>query len=364
MPLISHSEKIQLSRIFYWIIILSSFTFCLVYFQNILKPFVLAMVFWYMIAEFRDLLGRISVKNRRLPRWIRTTIAFLVLFVMIEVITEILISNTEQIINKIPGYHLVEGNYIDELAKSLGISDLKNLIKQQIGSIDVPGLLTNLLNSFTSMVGDIIMIIIYIIFLLIEESGIQNKMQAIFNTQGEYHNVVMIFKRITKDINKYITLKTLISLLAAVLCYVVMLFFKLDFPFLWAFIIFILNFIPYVGSIISTLLPATYAIFQFSSFMSFVWVFLALESVHIVVGNYIEPKFTGKSLNLSPLVVVISLTFWGFIWGIPGMLLSVPIMSIITIILAQFPNTKFLAVLLSETGDIKSLQIEREPTSE
>jgi AI-2 transport protein TqsA len=361
---ISQTDKIQLSRVFYWIIIISSFTFCLVYFQNILKPFVMAVVFWYFIAELRDLLARIHIKNRRLPRWIRTTIAFLLLFILIELITEIMISNTEQIINKLQGYHLLEGRYIDDFGKWLGISDLKKLANEQIGSVDVPGLLTQLLNSLSSMLGDIIMITIYIIFLLIEESGIQNKMQVIFSSKSEYNNVVMIFKRITKDINKYITLKTLISLLAAALCYIVMLFFKLEFPFLWAFIIFILNFIPYIGSIISTLLPATYAVFQTGSFMSFVWVFLALECVHIVVGNYIEPKFTGKSLNLSPLVVVVSLTFWGFIWGIPGMLLSVPIMSIITIVLAQFPNTKFLAVILSETGDIKSMEIEREISTE
>ncbi|HLF35017.1 MAG TPA: AI-2E family transporter [Cyclobacteriaceae bacterium] len=353
-------EKIKLSRITNWLIILAVFTFCLVYFQNILKPFILAVVFWYMISEFRDLLARIKVRNRSLPRWIRTTIAFLVLFFLIEIVTEILINNTRQILRDVPEFNNIDLNYIDEIGRSLKIEDLSGVIGDQISSIDLAGILTNILNSFRSMVEDIIMIIVYIIFLLIEEAGVSKKLRAIFQLRSDYENLSMVLNQISIAINKYITLKTIISLLAGVLCYLICILFKIDYPFLWAFITFVLNFIPYIGAFIATLLPALYAAFQFRSFLFFIWVFLAIEGLHMFIGNYVEPKFTGKSLNLSPLVVVIALTFWGYIWGIAGMILSVPIMSIITIILAQFPDTRFLAILLSETGDIKSLKVDNE----
>ena len=145
------------------------------------------------------------------------------------------------------------------------------------------------------------------------------------------------------------------SLLTAVLSYIVMVLLGVDFPVLWAFIIFILNYIPYIGSLIASLLPGLFAIFQFASFWPFIYIFVAVEAVQILVGNYIEPKVMGKTLNLSPLVVVIALSFWGAIWGILGMILSVPIVSILIIICAQFPSTRPVAVMLSENGSIEDL---------
>ncbi len=350
-------ELNRLSRITNWIIVLAAITFSLIYFQDILKPFILALVFWYLISDLRQHLAKIKIKSRPLPGWLRTTIAFLILFLLIEGASEILTRNTKQIISKIPNYSAAQINYIEEFGHKLGIQNLENTIQEQLGSINVGKYLTNFLDSLTSMVGNIIMIIVYIIFLLIEEAGFTGKLHEILQTKSDYNNLDKLLKQINVAINKYVTLKTLVSLLTAVLSFFVLLIFKVDFPFLWAFIIFILNFIPYIGSLIATVLPASYAIFQFGSFMSFVWVFISIEVIQILIGNYIEPKFTGRSLNLSPLAVVIALTFWGSIWGILGMLLSVPIMSIITIILAQFPETRFVAILLSETGNIESMEI-------
>lgn len=351
-------EKFRLTRMTNWIIILSAVIFSLIYFQNILKPFVLAIVFWYLISDLRNQLSKLKIGNRFFPKWLSTTVAFLILFMFIEIASEILTRNAEQIINKIPNYSAAQINFIDEIGRKIGIQDLENIIQGQLGSINIANILTNFLDSLTSTVGNIVMIIVYIIFLLIEEAGFAKKMHVILSSKSDFDNLAKLLRRINITVNKYVTLKTLVSLLTASLSYIVLLIFKVDFPFLWAFIIFILNFIPYVGSLIATILPASYAIFQFGSFISFVWVFLSVEMVQIFVGNYLEPKFTGRSLNLSPLAVVISLTLWGSIWGILGMLLSVPIMSILTIVLAQFPETRYVAILLSETGDIKSLLIE------
>jgi len=121
---------------------------------------------------------------------------------------------------------------------------------------------------------------------------------------------------------------------------------------LWAFVIFLLNYIPYVGSLVATLLPSAFAVFQFQSFSIFIWIFLSIQAVQIVVGNILEPKVMGKTLNLSPLGVLLALTFWGMIWGVMGMILSVPITSILVIIASRFPGTRFVAVLFSETGEL------------
>ena len=150
--------------------------------------------------------------------------------------------------------------------------------------------------------------------------------------------------------------KAFVSLLTGALSYVVLVIVGVDFAFLWALLIFALNFIPYVGSIIATILPAVFSILQFGTFWPFVWVFGIIMIIQTVVGNYIEPKVMGKSLNLSPLVVLIALSFWGYVWDLLGMLLSVPITSIMLITFAQFSSTRGIAILLTENGDIEDLQ--------
>ena len=90
--------------------------------------------------------------------------------------------------------------------------------------------------------------------------------------------------------------------------------------------------------------------------MQFVYVFAALEGVQIVLGNFVEPKMMGKGTNLGPVIVIIALAFWGMIWGIVGMILAVPVTAVLVIILSQIPSTRFMAILLSEKGEIMDME--------
>ncbi|HCM78076.1 MAG TPA: AI-2E family transporter, partial [Cytophagales bacterium] len=185
------------------------------------------------------------------------------------------------------------------------------------------------------------------------------KIDAIFPDPRKRLRIQEVLNEIYQSTNKYITLKTVISLLTGGLSYIVLMLFGVDYAFLWAFLIFLFNYIPYIGSLIATLLPAIFAIVQFGSVWSFVWVFISVEAIQLVVGNYIEPKIMGKSLNLSPLVVVVALSFWGYVWDLLGMFLSVPITSIMLITLAQFPATRNIAILLTENGNIENVLIKK-----
>jgi predicted PurR-regulated permease PerM len=152
----------------------------------------------------------------------------------------------------------------------------------------------------------------------------------------------------------YFAVKTGVSIVTGVLSYVVLALVGVDFALLWAFLIFIFNYIPYIGSLVATLLPAFFSVFQFADFLPALWIIIGVYAIQILVGSYIEPRIMGKSLNLSPLIVILSLSFWGAIWGVIGMLLSVPIISVLTIALAHFPSTKKIAVLFSEKGNVDS----------
>ena len=126
----------------------------------------------------------------------------------------------------------------------------------------------------------------------------------------------------------------------------------IELPGLWAFMIFLLNFIPTVGSLVATIFPSIFSILQFGDLSHFLLVLGFIGAVQLFVGNFLEPRMMGSRLNISPIVILISLTFWGFIWGIIGMILAVPIMAMIIIICSQFPKAQSIAIALSKNGEI------------
>ena len=293
-----------------------------------------------------------------MPKWLQSITAFLITFSVLWGIWEMLVLNVELIIEKSAEYNQnIQGMvsaigkipYIENIP---GVEDIDNFIMQNLSGIDIKNYIAMVINGFSSVVGNLALIIIYVIFLLIEETFMPQKFEKLFRSKNGKSKILGIYQEITKSINTYFTVKTSMSLLTAVISYIILILFKVDFAILWSFLIFLFNYIPYVGSLIATLLPALFSIFQFASFWPFLWIFIAIETVQLFVGNYIEPKIMGKTLNLSPLFVIVSLSFWASIWGIVGMILSVPIVSVIVIILSYFPASRNIAIIFSEKGQI------------
>jgi predicted PurR-regulated permease PerM len=168
----------------------------------------------------------------------------------------------------------------------------------------------------------------------------------------EAKNINAILKRINRDIRTYIGIKTAASLITAVLCYIIFKSVGLNFASFWAFLIFLFNYIPTIGSIAATALPSFFAFMQYESLGPFLVVLIGVTTLQMLIGNIIEPRFQGDRLNMSPLVILIALALWNMVWGIPGMFLCVPLTSIAVIIFTHFPQTHSLAMILSRTGNI------------
>ena len=145
------------------------------------------------------------------------------------------------------------------------------------------------------------------------------------------------------------------SFLTGILSFFVMTLIGIDFAPFWALLIFLFNFIPTIGSILGVLFPTLLALVQFEQGGVFVATLILLLVVQLFVGNFLEPRLVGKSLNLSPMVILFSLVFWGQVWGVIGMLLCVPLMVMLNLVLAQFPKTRPIALMLSSQGDVRSL---------
>lgn len=238
------------------------------------------------------------------------------------------------LVNKLQEYSIFQ-NYpiIPELLKSINIPKVISIT-------------TGSLKTITSKTG---LIFICLIFLLLEYRDFGKKL----NNEFGKSSLNEIIQNIYIDIKKYIGIKTLTSFSTALISYWIMIGFGLDFPMLWAIIIFILNFIPTVGSIFAILFTATLALVQFNFTSTFIFLIFLLSTVQVIIGNFIEPNLSAKTLNLSPTIIILSLLFWGSIWGVTGAFLCVPIMVTINIILSQSKFTQTMARMLSATGKIE-----------
>jgi predicted PurR-regulated permease PerM len=230
-----------------------------------------------------------------------------------------------------------------------GPVDLGELIRQ----IRLESVLPELAGALSSLLGMAGLIVAYVIFLLIEQHRFGAKIHALFPDPEREQWVRTMLTRIQEDIRTYVWIKTLTSALTGAVSYVVLLVVGVDFAEFWAVVIFLLNYIPTIGSLLGVMFPAVLALVQFSTPVPALVVAGVLGSVQFTIGNLIEPRLMGRSLNLSPLVVILSLVVWGNIWGVVGMFLCVPLTGIIMIVMSYFPGTRPIAILLSSDGRVR-----------
>jgi len=271
------------------------------------------------------------------------------MFLVLGFVTELLVYNIKALSHSSASY----AANLDKMANMINDTfdiNLRSLLGDYATDLDFAFILSTVVNSLTDILGNAFLIALYVLFLLIEESIFSAKLKAIFPESDRFERVDGIVRKIENAVTDYIGLKTLVSLITGVLSYIVLLILGIDSPVFWAFLIFLLNFIPTIGSLIATLFPAIYALLQFGELTPFVLVLVLVGLVQIIVGNILEPKIMGKALNISSLVAILSLSFWGWLWGITGMIISIPITVMIVIVFAQFPGTRPIAILLSGKG--------------
>ncbi len=197
----------------------------------------------------------------------------------------------------------------------------------------------------------LLLVLLLSVFLLIEMKNGHEKIDAMFKgkVQGR---VVTIVKKTIPEVMRYLSIKFFISLLTAVLVYFSIILMKLDFAIMWAFISFILNFIPTFGSILSVGLTSIFALLQFYPHpFAPIFVLVSMTLINFVLGNIIEPRIEGKNLDISPFVILVSLSFWGWMWGFVGMIIAVPLMVMIKIICENVSYLHPIAILLGNKTD-------------
>ncbi|MEM1087167.1 MAG: AI-2E family transporter [Pseudomonadota bacterium] len=222
-------------------------------------------------------------------------------------------------------------------------------------------------NATSSLTGDLVLILIYVAFLFLAQSAWPQKLDRIFPDQDQRAQVKDIGNEARKGIETYLWTQTVISALITALTYVTLVALGLENTLFLCALIFILNFIPTIGSIVAALVPPLFALVQpeipawipgedpQNTYIFAALVFAGVSFWQFSIGNFVQPRIMGDTLNLSALVVLLSLAIWGAIWGIPGMFLSAPLTVLMMILFAQNPSTQWIAILLSANGDPKGI---------
>lgn len=319
--------------------------------RSLLIPIVIAIFIWHLLNTINTAVKNIPFIGWRLNSIVSRLLSLLILLVFVTILVNIIGNNVSDVVATSPRYQ-------DNLAKIISNMEeyfrIKTFIKTDLllKDINLQQILINIYGVFTTITGSTLLIILYVVFLFVEQHFFKQKIKALFPQPEHLQLVNNIINHIVQDTQTYLGLKTFFSIIAATTSWIIMKIVGLDFAEFWALLIFFLNFIPSIGPIIATVLPALLALIQFVSWFEFFIIIIGITTIQFIIGNILEPRFFGKSLNLSPLVILFSLAFWGAIWGIIGMFLSVPITVMLMIVLAHFDATRPIAVLLSQDGHI------------
>ncbi len=318
----------------------------LVFGRGFLVPIVIACIFTSLISA-----GVSKLEAKGLPGWVAMLISVSGFFVLFYGLAQIFSVQSDSIAETLPKYTERFDQLLADLTAFLGEKQVDQ-IRSAFAQMDFSSHVASLAESVGGLFGNLGLVLMYTAFLLSERGMLLKKLGHLFPDPDKAQEVQDVLRTVGYGIRRYMWIKTAISLLTGGLCYLVLRYLSVDFAEILALLIFLLNFIPTIGSIVGVVLPSLVTLVQFDTLTPFLMVVAVCGSVQFVVGNIIEPKFMGNTLNLSPFIVLVSLTFWGTVWGLEGAFMSVPIAASIVILCRDIPALRPVAVLMSADGDL------------
>jgi AI-2 transport protein TqsA len=315
--------------------------------EMVLFPLVLAMFLSIMSRPLVDFLRR-----KRVPMGLCILAVLIVVAVALGVVALVLTTSVQGFVAAAPRYeakldHLIASGTATAkgLLRALG-QDPQSFSLSRLVNVNALGdLLLSSVGSMVAVLGAMFMTLLFLVFLVAGSDGFNKKLSRAIPGSGST-SVAVVFETISAQVRRYMLTKTAISVVTATLVGVTLEIAGVDFSLLFALLAFVLNFIPNFGSIIAALFPTLLTLLQYESPGRMIVVAVALILIQNVMGNVVEPKVMGRGLNLSPVTILISLIFWGWLWGIWGMVIAVPVASTIRIICENIESLHPLSVLM------------------
>ena len=314
-----------------------------------LVPIAEALLVWFILKRLARALESLPLLKGRIGHGTAVAIAAALVLTLGLIATY---SGVRSVLNAGPQSVNLQSSLdplVARIAGSIG-TDAGQMLDRMLEMIGVETLMQQVVLGLLGLINQFGVVAIYVAFLLADEPFVPAKLRALFPDPARRARVETLMAEIGQQVGAYLWIMTKLSFLTAGFSAVVMLGMGLQFTLFWAILIFALNYIPTIGTILGTLLPAAYALVQFGEVQPALLLLLGIGVVQFVIGNIVFPRMAGESLNLSLFVTIFSLFFWGALWGSTGMFLAVPLTAVLVIVLARFPATRPAAILMSKTG--------------
>ncbi len=309
--------------------------------SSIVVPLLMAIFLAIISAAMLQWLQR-----RGLPLWAAMTLVLLLLASTLVTLGSLIGASINQFSSALPRYEAQLNSLITQATVWLGGLGIKLPAGGVTELFDPAGaakLLGRLLSGFGGLLANSMLIILTVLFLMVESTSLPEKLRSISRNPDKALGDLAAFMA---SVNHYLVIKAVMSLITGLAIALYLVILGVDFAIIWGSLAFFMNFVPYIGSIIAAIPAVTLALLDAGPVVA-LSVAAGFVVVNIVVGNVLEPRYMGKGLGLSTLVVFLSLLFWGWIFGPVGMFLSTPLTMIVKIALENDPRSRWISVLLS-----------------
>lgn len=297
----------------------------------------------FLIAVFFPLERRLE---RSMPRWAALVLTVALFLTIVAAFAGALWFAVDMVAKQVPQYSDEFKGMIEQARAWAQQHGLPFPGGDGNGGSASSGTVMSLSKQAVSFLGGFLLVLAFFVLGLLEVPEFHEKLRRNFGTERA-HGAMQPFHRITSEFLRYVGIRTLVGLITGVLVGVSVWFIGLDFAFVWGLLNFLLNYIPTIGSVLAIFPPVLFALVQFDGFTQPLLVLLAAGGVQLVMGQYVDPLLEGRALSLSAFVVLLSVVFWGWVWGIVGALLSVPLTVVIVITCSQYERTRWVAGLLA-----------------
>ena len=310
--------------------------------SEVIVPFLIAIAISIMLAPFFT-----HLESKHIPKPV-----LLIVVILLTLIPIVLLGGyvAEEAKSFAANYQTIKANFLQSLQTSIthlshyGIHIDDTKLNTVLEKSNLSGMLKNLAVQANAQFSNLFLIFFMVAFMLMESTYFYNKMMKIAK---DYRVDGTVMLELIDKIKSYFSIKVKTSLLTAIWVFAVLWYYEIPYYYLWAVLAFLLNFIPIIGSILAAIPSVAFAMIEYGIGTT-LWVALWYIIINMVVGNILEPKIMGKGLGLSALVILLSMTFWGWVFGPTGMILSVPLTMIVQYMFEQYRQTQWIALLLSD----------------
>ncbi|WP_420793483.1 AI-2E family transporter [Roseinatronobacter alkalisoli] len=346
---LTFGEKFRLQTWLMGIIAFAVILFLLVQAKFILIALAIAIILFSLTSDAINSISRLRFGSFRITNWLASVAAVFLIASGLLTLAGLVISQINTVLTTTLSYADDAQSAIAQMFSWMG-EDVEESVLQTMRSIEISGYLRSAAGQAGTILSQSVLIILFVGFMFAERVWFDTKLENLMTDKSQARRVNAIIGSIIRRVNRYLLVKTLISSVTGTVVFMIMKVFGLEFAAAMGLLTFVLNFIPSVGSIIATLVVTLVAYIQVTEPSTAVLIFVLAGMAQFLLGNVIDPMLMGKTLRLSSFGIIISLAFWGAVWGIPGMFLAVPFMVAVMIVCSHIPAARPVAVLLSREG--------------